>query len=158
MNLLPKRRPHGLARRSEFDDLFSQLSELMSWAPMRLPTMENLPEVFTTGGFPRLETEETEEAYHVHLDLPGMDEDDVEVELMNHRLRIHGEREWKSQPKDRDDVRSSASGKFEHVLTLPENLKFDAEAVQARLAKGVLHVEVPKLEPTPATKIRVNAK
>ena len=156
MDLIPKRRQEGrVAPYSSFDDLFSRFSALM-----RMPTFEHLPEAFTRSGFPELETHETEDAFCVDVDLPGIDREDVTVELAGNQLRIHGERKWeKTRKKDRDgEGTRSESGTFDYSVTVPNDLKFDADKISAVLEKGVLQIEVPKIEPTPSTRIAIDER
>src|SRR5690349_3431579 len=88
---------------------------------------------------PAMDLAEDGDHYVLHADLPGVDEDDVKVELEDNVLTISGER--RSHLEDRKDGYyrvERASGSFSRSLTLPEGV--DPESVQASFDKGVLEV------------------
>jgi HSP20 family protein len=85
--------------------------------------------------------EETEDAYVVELDLPGVTPDDVSVEVRENELRVAGE----IKAKERKGIvrrQMRRVGEFEHVVALPGEV--DPNKVEARLADGVLTVRLSK--------------
>lgn len=96
----------------------------------------------STGGFaPLADLEETDDAYLVEVELPGVKKSDVNVEVSGRRVLVSGER------KDRERTgvlrrRTRAVGRFHHEVVLPGDV--DAGAVSASLDEGVLTVRVPK--------------
>ena len=155
MDLIAKRRTGGgVTPYSSLDDLLTRFSGLM-----RMPTIEHLPEAFTRNTFPDLEAHETGDAFCVDLDLPGIDREDVTVELAGTQLRIHGERRWeKTRKKHRDGGTHTEEGRFDYSVSVPADIKFDADAIRAKLEKGVLQIEIPKIEPTPAKRIEIEER
>jgi HSP20 family protein len=92
---------------------------------------------------PAMDLVETDEHFVLRADLPGVDENDVKVELEDNVLTISGERRHEQEVKNGGYYRiERASGAFARTLTLPEGV--DAEAVQASFDKGVLEVRIPK--------------
>jgi len=92
---------------------------------------------------PAMDLVETDEHFVLRADLPGVDENDVNVELEDNVLTISGERRHEQEVKKGGYYRiERASGNFARTLTLPEGV--DAEAVQASFDKGVLEVRIPK--------------
>jgi HSP20 family protein len=92
---------------------------------------------------PAMDLVETDEHFVLRADLPGVDENDVKVELEDNVLTISGERRHEQEVKNGGYYRiERASGAFARTLTLPEGV--DAEAVQASFDKGVLDVRIPK--------------
>lgn len=89
------------------------------------------------------EIKETRKAIVVQIELPGIDRDDVDVEIVDDGLVIRGEKRF-----DRDQVaesyylRERAYGRFERVIPLPPNA--DRKAPKASYRAGVLTVEFPK--------------
>jgi HSP20 family protein len=126
-----------------------------------LPWLENmpksrLPEAFRTPTLPPVNVAETDKAFTIAVDLPGLEEKDIDVRLMGNQLTISAERRWEEEKKGREYHRvESQFGRFERSVTLPENVKLGA--AEAAYRKGVLTITLPKLEPTPATKINVKA-
>jgi HSP20 family protein len=86
---------------------------------------------------------ETADHYVLHADLPGLSEEDVNVEIEGDELTVAGER--KAQHIDRKEgfVRlERAFGSFHRSLKLPEGV--DPDGIQATFDRGVLEVRVPK--------------
>jgi HSP20 family protein len=94
---------------------------------------------------PAMDLVEEDEHFILRADLPGVNEDDVKVELEDNVLTISGERASESQEhKDGYYRIERASGSFSRALTLPEGI--DPDSIHARFEKGVLEVRVPKPE------------
>jgi HSP20 family protein len=93
------------------------------------------------GFTPLADLEESDDAYCVEVELPGVDKDDVSVDLAGRRLIVVGER------KERERVgilrsRTRSTGRFHYEVTLPGEA--DEEGVEANLDSGVLTVRLPK--------------
>lgn len=87
--------------------------------------------------------EETDDAFVVTVDLPGVDKDDVDVQLEGRRLAVTAER------KERERVgilrrRTRHVGTFHHEVVLPGEVA--DEEVEAELDRGVLSLRLPKAE------------
>lgn len=94
---------------------------------------------------PAVNTREGEYAYHIEVDLPGVDKDGIKVDVSDKTLTISGERRTKNEVNEKDYYRcESAYGKFQRSFTLPDNV--DTENVTASCEDGVLEVVIPKLE------------
>lgn len=120
---------------SETWDPFGEFSQL--WDRMgRL--FEQASEIGQGAWVPAVETEETEDAYLVRAELPGMKREDVDVELRGNELCITGEVREETAGK----VLRQRHGKFAYRATLPSDA--DAEKVDAQLADGILTVRLPK--------------
>ena len=137
---LPVRRSNGTAHDfrqdpfAELDRLNRQLSEyLESWH--RAPTL--LGEGFT----PLADVEETDDAFTVEIELPGVRKDDLDIEVAARRLTVTGER------KERQRVgilrrRERVVGRFHYEVALPADVEEDG--VEAHLDDGVLTIRLPK--------------
>jgi HSP20 family protein len=102
---------------------------------------------------PLADIEETEDAWIVEADLPGVDKD-VNVEFRDSELLITGE----VKEKERKGVvrrRARKRGKFEYRVTLPGEV--NAEQIEANLHDGVLTVRVPRSEAAKPRRIEVKA-
>ena len=94
---------------------------------------------------PRLDVSETNDAFLIEADVPGMDDSDIEVAVSDDMLTIRGERQEESHSDDgeTDYVRRERSyGYFERRIGLPKGV--DTEAIRARFKNGVLTVSLPK--------------
>lgn len=105
---------------------------------------------------PRLNLAETESAYEVQVDLPGLTPDAVNVELRHGDLWITGQR-----PSDFDDKSHTwhrvecDCGPFRRVVRLGDDV--DPAHVEAQYRDGVLYVTVPKAETACTKKIEIRS-
>lgn len=117
--------------------------------------VERLFDEFTQGGFltpagerefaisPNLDVSETDSALEVTVDLPGVDEKDVDVTLSDNVLTIKGERKHERDEKKKDyHLVERSYGSFARSISVP--FEVDTEAVKASFSKGVLKVSLPK--------------
>ena len=94
---------------------------------------------------PRADLTETEGAYFIHLDLPGLQKDDVEINVHDGTLSISGERQHQETEEDRTFVRVERSyGRFYRAFSLPQTI--DAQGIEATFEDGVLSIHVPTAE------------
>ena len=103
---------------------------------------------------PLVDIEETEDAWIVEAELPGVDRKDVTVELRDSELEISGDiKESERRGIVRRETRRT--GRYEHRVKLPGPA--DADQVEAKLNDGVLTVRVAKTERTRPRRIEVKA-
>ncbi|MBC8238741.1 MAG: Hsp20/alpha crystallin family protein [Helicobacteraceae bacterium] len=127
-----------------------ELAELERKIASGFPSLNtSLPSISFEGdlmGFsPVVNTREGEFAYHVEADLPGVEKEDIKVDVKDNVLTISGERKHKEEVKREDYYKLESSyGKFERSFTLPKGV--DTENIQASSDKGVLEVTIPKLK------------
>jgi HSP20 family protein len=118
------------------------------------PLTSRLPETFTRGNVPPVNVAETDKDMTVTVELPGLKEDDINVAFQGNLLTIRAERKFEEEKKDKQYHRVECQyGTFERSLAMPENLKRDQ--IDARYKNGILTLTIPKVEPTPATKVKV---
>jgi HSP20 family protein len=101
---------------------------------------------------PPVDIEETDDAYVIEADLPGVQRDDVDIELEGNELLVSGE---VKQREGRFRRRTRRVGRFELRVMLPDGV--DGGRVDAMLDRGVLTVRVPKAEKAQRRKIDVKA-
>ncbi|MFI1731167.1 Hsp20/alpha crystallin family protein [Streptomyces acidicola] len=102
---------------------------------------------------PLADIEDTESAYLVELELPGVDKDQITVEVAEGELDVHGE----LKEKERTGVvrrQTRHIGQFDYRTSLPSNS--DTEHVSAELTDGVLTVRVPKVEQGKPQRIEIS--
>lgn len=113
-----------------------------------LPLFGRMREDLTSAAWvPPVDIRETDEAYEVVADLPGMTKDDVELRVEDNLLTIRGERRWREEEGGQEagwSRRERAYGTFTRSFTLPREV--DSEDVKARFRDGVLNVSIPKSE------------
>jgi HSP20 family protein len=98
---------------------------------------------------PQVDIVEMDDAYHLHLDLPGLAKKDVRVELHDGRLMISGERAETRETEGETVHRiERSSGRFYRAFSLPQVT--DEADVRASMKNGVLTIRVAKpAESTP---------
>jgi HSP20 family protein len=102
---------------------------------------------------PAADVLETDAAYVIEIELPGVRREDVDVELDGNELIVSGE----LKERTREGLlrrRTRRIGNFEYRVILPGDLR--ADDVEASLAYGVLTVHVPKAQATKHNKIEVS--
>jgi HSP20 family protein len=143
---------------------------IVRWEPLReLTTLQNemnrlFGTVFDTptqgnGGtlrrwMPAMDLVETKDHFVLRADLPGLSEEDVNIEVEDRVLTVSGERKAEhTENKDGFHRVERAFGSFSRSLTLPEGV--DPESVAASFDRGVLEVQIPKPEERKPRKISI---
>jgi HSP20 family protein len=119
---------------AEFDRLFDE-----AWRGFGLAR----PSQEAPGFAPRVDVTESDEAYTVRADLPGLEEKDIQVSLEEGVLSIQGKLE-SEKDENKEGVRyvERAHGSFHRAIELPAEI--DADKVAASYRQGVLTVTLPK--------------
>jgi HSP20 family protein len=134
----------------EFEDIYERMGQLMNFAFGLTPAaLADMPWV------PLADLSETDDAYVIKAELPGVNKDQVNIQLQDRELVISGEI---PEPEDgnnhhRRHRSSRRTGQFELRTYLPGEV--NADAVTAQLSDGVLTVTVPKAEAAKPRKIEV---
>ena len=147
--------------RREIDRLFDDFA----WGSWRSPFRRSLFNVepfwrgeMSWGKAPAVDIADTAKAYEITAELPGMDEKNIEVKLVNGTLTIKGEKQEEKEEKKKDYyLNERRFGSFERSFAVPESV--DEAKIEAAFKKGVLTVTLPKKAEaqTPAKKIEVKA-
>jgi HSP20 family protein len=93
------------------------------------------------------------EKFVVHLDLPGVDPDAIELTVDQNTLTVTAERTWQSVEGDELVISERAQGTFSRQLLLGDSL--DSEGIAARYDQGVLTITIPVAEQSKARKVQV---
>jgi HSP20 family protein len=94
---------------------------------------------------PRLDVRETDKEFRVSVELPGVTEDDVEVDVDDDLLTVRAEKKEEREVERADQhVTERMFGVFQRSIRLPQSV--DAQAVKATLLNGVLEIVIPKSE------------
>jgi HSP20 family protein len=89
------------------------------------------------------------------IDLPGVDEKDIDIRLENNTLTIRGERKFEKSVKEENYLRMErAYGSFTRTFSLPNTIS--AEAISASYSHGVLTVHMPKREESKPKQVKIN--
>jgi HSP20 family protein len=105
---------------------------------------------------PAMDLVESDDQLILRADLPGLDKDDVSIEIKDGVLTVSGERRTERERKSEGFYRvERAFGSFSRSLSLPEGI--DAEKVSADFDKGVLEVRIPKPEERKPHRVAIGA-
>jgi Molecular chaperone (small heat shock protein) len=112
-----------------------------------------LPSSFNAGSF-RVDLKEDENSYLLDADLPGMDKDNIDINLQNNYLTISAKREDQvEENKDNYVRRERCYGEFKRSFYF-DNI--DEENTKASFKDGILHLELPKKDKTKDEKKKIN--
>lgn len=136
----------------EFTTLQDRMNRLFreSYGP------ESHEEALTTSKFaPPVDVYEDEHTVTLKIEVPGIDEKDIDVRIENNVLTVHGERKFEKEEKEENFRRVERQyGSFTRTFTLPTTV--DAEKVSANYDKGILKIALPKKAEAKPKQIKVN--
>jgi HSP20 family protein len=109
-----------------------------------------------TGAFaPAVDVYEDEHNITLKIEVPGIDEKDIDVRIENNTLTVHGERKFEKEEKEENFRRVERQyGSFTRSFTLPTTV--DAEKVSANYDKGILKITLAKKAEAKPKQIKVN--
>jgi len=147
--------------RREVDRLFEDFDRGSWISPFRRSVFDIEPfwrREVAMGAVPSVDIVEKDNAYEVTAELPGMDEKNVEVKLVDGGLTIKGEKREEKEEKKKDYyLHERHFGSFERYFPVPEGVETDK--IEASFKKGVLTVTLPKKAKAqkPEKKIEIKA-
>jgi HSP20 family protein len=152
---LPMRRGGGAAERrrptfgswdplGEFEGMWSEMGRLLERAAA--------PAAGSGAWMPMAEEEESQDAYLIRAELPGVPAENVDIEIEGNELSISGELSEEKQ----GTVLSRRTGKFSYRTSLPAGA--DSENIDADLTDGILTVRVAKTGKEPPRKIAIGGR
>jgi HSP20 family protein len=103
---------------------------------------------------PAVDIEETEDHYLLSLDLPGVNADEISINVEDGQLVVSGTRREEHKEEDKNmRVVERAYGRFERSFRLPSGI--DPNKIEASYENGVLRLAIPKAETAKAKQIKV---
>ncbi|MCP4106996.1 MAG: Hsp20/alpha crystallin family protein [Desulfobacteraceae bacterium] len=104
---------------------------------------------------PAVDVYENDSSYVISAELPGLDKENISVDLKDRVLTLRGERSCEDEKKEDKYFRKErAYGKFQRVFTLPGGV--DSKKIAAEYKDGVLKVNIPKTEEVKPKKITIH--
>ena len=113
-------------------------------------------EALTTSSFaPAVDVYEDEHEVSLKLEVPGVDEKDLDIRVENNTLTVTGERKFEKEEKEENFRRIERQyGSFTRTFTLPTTV--DAEQVKASYDKGILKISLPKKAEAKPKQIKIS--
>jgi HSP20 family protein len=137
MALLVKPEPFTREIDRVFDAFFGQTDQGRRWVPP-------------------MDLVEAEDHFVLKADLPGLAEEDVNIEVQDGTLTISGERKAEHEQRERGWYRIERSfGSFNRSLTLPDGV--DPDGIDASFKDGVLEISIPKPEERKPRRISISS-
>ena len=94
---------------------------------------------------PRVDIVENDNAFELHVAVPGMNKEDFQIEMKDNFLTVSGERKFTNEKKDANwHSIETQFGSFSRSFSLPENV--DAGTINAKYNNGILEISIPKDE------------
>jgi len=149
---LPMRRSDEAASWNPFrelDDIQSRFSKLLE------STFGDVPTSMFGTWTPPVDIEETDDSFVIEAELPGVKREDINVELDENQLSVHGE----IKERERAGVlrrQTRRTGHFDYRVTLPAQVQPDN--VEASLDDGVLQLKLHKTESRKPRRIEISGK
>lgn len=144
--------------------------ELMKWTPTNElrnfnrmlthffdePFFQNeRQELMAKTWMPKVDIYDTKDAFIIKAELPGIDKNDIKVDVDGRLLTLRGERKSETEEKENAYYRREMYvGTFERSFTLPEDI--DPGLIKAEYKDGVLSLEVPKPEERKPKQIEIH--
>lgn len=145
--LVTRRRSGETLPTREFEDVYDRLGQLMSAA------LGGVEDGAVGPWIPMADISETEDSFVVEVDVPGVNKDQIDIQLSERELIVSGSIEEREH--ERRHRKTRRTGSFELRTLLPGDV--DAERVDARLHDGVLTLSLPKAEAAKPRHIEVSA-
>jgi HSP20 family protein len=135
----------------EFSTLQDRLNRLFQQS-----VSESRDEALTSSSFaPAVDVYEDDHQVTLKIEVPGIDEKDIDVRLKNNTLTVHGERKLEKEEKEENYRRVERQyGSFTRSFTLPTTV--DAEGVSAQYDKGVLKIRLNKKAEAKPKQIKIS--
>ena len=132
--------------RREIDRLFEDFDGGFFRSPFRRSVLDVAPfwgRNVKWPAMPAVDVTDTEKAYEITADMPGMDEKNIEVKVSDGVITLKGEKQEEKEEKKKDYyLRERNYGSFERSFQVPEGV--DTDKIEASFKKGVLSVTLPK--------------
>ena len=104
---------------------------------------------------PPVDVYEDEHNVTLKIEVPGIDEKDIDVRVENNTLTVHGERKFEKEEKEENFRRVERQyGSFTRSFTLPNTV--DTENIQAHYDKGILKIQLAKKAEAKPKQIKVS--
>ncbi len=137
-------------------DMFDRFLDDRTWMePLDFFRPPRMLGRFDRSFFPRVDMSETSTEVKVVADVPGVDPDNIEIDVRDNRMRLSGktERERESKDDEKPYRYERTYGSFQREFSLPAKVKEDQ--IKAFCKDGVLTVTLPKLEEEKRKKINI---
>jgi HSP20 family protein len=160
-------RPAARREASPFDRLHSEIDRLFDdfgigpWRSAFRRGMSDMEPLWrrepSLGQVPAVDIAETAQGYEITAELPGINQDNLEVKYANGTLTIKGEKkDDREEKKENYYVSERSYGSFQRAFRVPDGV--DPDKVEASFKNGVLTVKLPKTPEAQKTEKRIEIR
>lgn len=126
----------------ELDDWQQEMSRALENISYNFPTRKREG---ITNVFPSAEMEETDDAIHLRLEIPGVKPEDLDIQVSAEDVSIRGERKSEAKTEEKGMMRTEFYyGQFERVI--PLSTRINSKDVKAEYNNGIVALTLPKAE------------
>jgi len=127
------------------------------YRPNQNRTINKHEDMASADWYPSVDVAESESAFHIHAELPGVKKDDIKIHVHEGLLTLSGQRESKKEETGKKFHRIERSyGSFSRSFRLPDNV--EAENVEANFQDGVLEIDLHKSQKQAPKQIEVKVR
>ncbi|MCB1483511.1 MAG: Hsp20/alpha crystallin family protein [Hyphomicrobiaceae bacterium] len=156
-NSLPKPVPQVSVPRNVFDAMRHEMSRIFGTLDLRSQDWPAFIASGTGANALQLDVRETDNAFIIEAELPGVDEKDVSVTYINGVLSVKAEKKSEQEQKDQNYYVSERTyGRFERSIRLPDSV--DDSKIDARIDKGVLKITATKRSDAKSAERKIEIK
>lgn len=147
---------NGLKRQDTYSNVANLQDEVERMFRQVLGGRGDMAPTQAGGWAPALDVEENEDGFTIHVELPGVDPDDVEITLEDDVLTVAGERRFYDE-RDTDGFKriERRFGRFHRAVRLPDRVAHSEVAATAK--DGLLTIKVPKAEDAKPRRIEIQS-
>ena len=143
--------------RQEMDRLFEDFERGWGWPRSMFSIEPFWRREASWAAAPAVDVAETDKAYEITAEVPGLAEKDLEVKLASGTLTVKGEKQEDKEEKKKDYYISERRyGAFERSFRLPEGI--DTDKIEASFKNGVLKVVLPKTPEAQKAEKKIDVK
>lgn len=146
--------PFGSSRSWPLGDMHNEMEQMLGdfFGDRALTRMASTSDIRT----PAVDVSEDEKAFHVTAELPGVESDNIDVDLANNVLTIRAEKKDARKEDGKNYHRVERSyGSFQRQLALPSDV--DADKAEVSFKQGVLNINLPKVTSEKVQKLSVKS-
>jgi HSP20 family protein len=137
--------------KQDFENIFNEFNQWLSTTQLPMDQFENL------NISPSIDILDTKTSFKVEVEMPGMGEEDIKVDVNNNVLTIKGEKSTSKKDSGNGYVmREISYGNYERSITLPESV--DSSKGDASFKKGMLWITFPKKPSSTPVKKEITVK
>lgn len=137
----------------ELDDVYSRLNRIFKRGELRNESSNETLKV--ADWLPSVDISETDSAYLIKGEIPGVEKEDIKITLERGMLTIQGERKQEREEKGEKFYRCECSyGNFVRSFRIPEDA--DESAIKAEFKNGMLNVSVNKSAKAKARAVNIS--